>query len=250
VSLADETPSTARGPRPSTGPGAGPVIAAFDFDGTLTRGGSVWQFLVAMRGPVAVARAAAGLLPRLVAAALLGGSHADEAKEALFEQVLAGLPEATIADDAASFGRRHYRRHARSILRRRLEAHRRLGHRLVLVSASPELYLRPLAEELGFDEVVATRLEVDAEGRLTGRYAGANCRGAQKIRRLEAWIADQQGEGDGPDQGHVLWAYGNSAGDRQLLAAATVPVNVGRLGRLGRLRGFPRLREVPPPSVP
>jgi hypothetical protein len=49
--------------------------------------------------------------------------------------------------------------------------------------------------------------------------------------------------------GPLLWAYGNSAGDRQLLAGADVGVDVGRLGRFGKLRGFPRLGEVPGPTA-
>ena len=42
----------------------------------------------------------------------------------------------------------------------------------------------------------------------------------------------------------VLWAYGNSRGDLRLLRAADHGVDAGRLGRLGRLRGFPRVRSV------
>jgi hypothetical protein len=43
--------------------------------------------------------------------------------------------------------------------------------------------------------------------------------------------------------GSVLWAYGNSAGDRPLLAGADVGVDVGRLGPMGKLRAFRRLRD-------
>ena len=69
-------------------------------------------------------------------------------------------------------------------------------------------------------------------GRLTGRYDGGNCRGEEKIRRLRLWMADA-GWGGGR-----LWAYGNSRGDLRMLRAADIGVNVGRLGRFGRLRDF------------
>jgi hypothetical protein len=43
----------------------------------------------------------------------------------------------------------------------------------------------------------------------------------------------------------VLWAYGNSEGDRRLLAGADVGVDAGRLGRVGALRSFVRLAALP-----
>src|SRR5690606_15730660 len=48
------------------------------------------------------------------------------------------------------------------------EDHRKKGHRVVVVSASPEEIVRPLCSYLGIDEVIATRSEVDEEGRYTG----------------------------------------------------------------------------------
>jgi phosphatidylglycerophosphatase C len=214
----------------------GVVVAAFDFDGTLTRGGSVWSFLVRVRGPLPVARAALSVLPRLVAAALFGGAAADRAKEALFARTLAGLDAAEVAALGGRFGPDHYRRRQRADVRARVEQHRAQGHRLVIVSASPELYVGAVGAELGFDGVVATRLEVGADGRLTGRYEGPNCRGAAKLDGLRRWT-----QAHAP--GAVVWAYGNSAGDRPLLGGADVGVDVGRLGPVGKLRAFRRMRD-------
>jgi HAD superfamily hydrolase (TIGR01490 family) len=96
----------------------------------------------------------------------------------------------------------------------RLGWHRSQGHEVVVVSASFTDYLRPVADRLGVDAVLATELEV-VDGRLTGRLAGANVRGAEKVRRLETWLGDEPAE---------LWAYGDSSGDRELLARADHPV--------------------------
>jgi len=227
-----------------------PVVAAFDFDGTLTNGGSVWRYLSAMAGPVAVLRAGFVLLPHLARAALFGGTAADRAKEALFTRTLAGLSAEDVRRRSASFGLEHYRRHARADVRTRLEWHRSLGHRVVIVSASPELYVGSVGEILHADAVVATHLAVDGAGRLTGRYDGRNCRGEQKVRRLRGWIDEHVGPVEGGADRPYLWAYGNSAGDRRLLAAADTGVDVGRLGRFGKLRGFPRLADVAPTEAP
>jgi phosphatidylglycerophosphatase C len=235
---------TATPPMPETPPVVPSplVVAAFDFDGTLTRGGSVWQFLVAIRGRRQVVTAALVLSGRLAAAAVRGGRYADGAKEALFGRTLAGLPADELAARAGRFGLAHYRRRARSDVRARLEWHRAAGHRLIIVSASPESYLLAVGRELGVDAVVATRLAVGSDGRLTGRYEGRNCRGAEKVLRVRQWIDETTGA-DGATA--VLWAYGNSDGDRQLLGGADVGVDVGRLGRLGALRSFRRLSDLP-----
>jgi phosphatidylglycerophosphatase C len=216
------------------------VVAAFDFDGTLTRGGSVWPFLVVMSGRRRVITAAAVLAGRLAVAAALGGRFADAAKEALFRRTLAGTPADDLKIRAQVFGREHYRRHARGDVRARLEWHRAQGHRLVIVSASLDCYLDAVGQVLGVDAVVATRLAVGPDGRLTGRYEGRNCRGPEKLHRLQQWIEESTGAGDA-----LVWAYGNSDGDRQLLRGADVGVDVGRLGRVGALRSFRRLSDLP-----
>jgi phosphatidylglycerophosphatase C len=76
----------------------------------------------------------------------------------------------------------------------------------------------------GFDEVIATRLEVGSDGRLTGRLDGPNVRAEQKAIRLAEALASDQVE---------IWAYGDSIGDREMLAMADHPVWAGR--RLRRL---------------
>jgi phosphatidylglycerophosphatase C len=235
------------GDAPEPGP-ASPAVAVFDFDGTLTRGGSVWPFLSSLAGRSAVAWAGLVLAPKLVLAALVGGRAADKAKEALFARTLCGLSSTEVNRRAANFGRAHYERRARTNVRARIDWHRRQGHLLVLVSASPECYVAPVGEDLGFDAVLATRLEVDDAGRLTGRFEGRNCRGEEKLVRLESWI-DAAIPGSTTHAGAranrpFVWAYGNSAGDRRLLQAADIGVDAGRLGRMGKLRHFRRLGDV------
>ncbi len=210
-------------------------VAAFDFDGTLTSGGSVFDFLSAVAGRRAVVRASAELAPQLARAALAGGTVADETKEELFTRVLAGIDAAHLHRVAEEFAVGHLAARIRPEVRRRLDWHRGRGDAVVVVSASPDAYVSVAADRLAADAAIATRLEVDDTGRVTGRYEGANCRGEEKIRRLRLWMADADLEG------RRLWAYGNSRGDLRMLRAADTGVNVGRLGRVGRLREFPGL---------
>jgi HAD superfamily hydrolase (TIGR01490 family) len=246
--MADDTTNPGDRPGASLTPDrAGPsVVAAFDFYGTLTTGGSVLRFLVAVRGVPAVARAVALLLPQLTRGAVAGGAAADRAKEMLFTRLLAGLAREDVWERAERFAEQHVTRAIRPEVRARLDWHRRLGHRVVIVSESPECYVIPAAAVLGADGAIGTRLAVDPGGRLTGRYAGKNCRGTEKYIRVMGWIRSSSNGSDGGAGPPVLWAYGNSRGDLPLLQAAEHGVNAGRLGRFGRLRHLTRLVDLSP----
>jgi HAD superfamily hydrolase (TIGR01490 family) len=190
-----------------------------------------------------VLRAVLRLTPALFRAAVFGGTAADEFKERLFVRLLGGFSEVDLNEVSFRFAHQHVSRHLRQDALQRLRWHQRQGHYVVVVSASPECYVRPAGERLGVDGVVATRLAVGGGGLLTGGYEGQNCRGAEKYARLTGHLRANgivAGAGD-----HVeLWAYGNSRGDLRLLSAADHGVDAGLLGPLGRLRRFPRLAEV------
>ena len=62
--------------------------------------------------------------------------------------------------------------------------------------------------------MLCTDALVDSDGRYTGAMSGNNCRGPEKIARLRAWLSSSNLENA------ELWAYGDSAGDRELLSAA------------------------------
>lgn len=195
-------------------PEAPPTVAAFDVDGTLTTRDCVTPFLcrtVPVRAALALARH-----PRTTFGA---ATHRD--RDRLKEIVctaFAGLDADALDREGMSFAAEIERRWLRVDTVTRLQRHRRLGHHVVLASASLEPYLRPLGRRLGVDGVVCTKLEQGPDGRLTGRLDGPNCRGAEKARRFDAWLA----ENDLSDA--TVWGYGDSAGDAELLARADHPL--------------------------
>jgi phosphatidylglycerophosphatase C len=215
-----------------------PVVAAFDLDGTLTEGGSVFPWLKSVAGRGRTWRAALSLAVPLTIGAIRSSQWADNAKERLFKKLLAGIDESVVRDASKDFAQEHLEHEGRALLLARLAWHRDQGHDVVLVSASPQLYVDVMTEELGANGGLGTRLAVDPRGRLTGGYLGKNCRGSEKLRRLDEWIA-QRHYATPPE----VFAYGNSRGDRRLLSGATHPYNVGRLGAFGSLRRFPRLKS-------
>lgn len=202
---------------------AGRRIAAFDFDGTLTRRDTLLPFLVRSCGARRVARAVTTVAPG-AARARLGRleaelHHRDVTKEALLAELLRGRPAQWLAEEGRSFAPT-LRSRLRPDLMDQVSWHRRAGHELVIVSASLLAYLEPFAAAEGFDHVIAVGFEAGTDGILTGNLLGPNVRGREKAVRLRAWL-----DGDRPE---VLWAYGNSSGDTDLLAMADVPVWVAR----------------------
>lgn len=198
----------------------GPALAVFDFDGTLTRRDTLVPFLIAVCGrrKVWAAMARHGLL---VGRAAAGLGRETAAKQALFGRLLRGRAVEEVEAQLPAFTTQLLERGMREEMLARVEWHRAEGHRLVVVSASPELYVAPIARGLGFMSVCATRLEVDDAGVLTVRLLGANVKGEEKVRRLREEVGDQP----------VGWAYGNSRGDRELLALAREPTMVGKRAR-------------------
>lgn len=116
----------------------------------------------------------------------------------------------------------------------RIRTHQRWGHKVFIVSASPEEVVAPIAQLLGVDEAIATRAELDEEGRYSGRTE-------RYVYAQEKVVAIKEvAERDGLDLDHC-WAYSDSATDIPMLAAVghAVAVNPDReLARVARQRGW------------
>ncbi len=219
------------------------VVAAFDLDGTLTEGGSVFGWLRKVAGTRTALRTVASMAPSMVDAAIRGGSTADTNKERLFAEILRDRSVDEVRAISAEYAAEHAASELRTKTKARLDWHVASGHHVVIVSASPALYVEPLGGILGVHGVVATNLAVDTQGRLTGRYDGKNCRGSEKFSRVTSWMRSEGLLGSS-QQAPILWAYGNSRGDLRLLRAADHGVSCAKLGRLSKLSGFPTLDEV------
>jgi len=188
-----------------------PVVAAFDFDGTLTRRDTLLPFLLHTLGAPAVMWHALILSPTLAGYSLRLIRN-DIAKERVFARTISGIDIEVLRGKAAEFAEQELPKLIRPEALRRFDWHKKQGHRCVVISASLDLYVKPWALKAGFDDVMASRLETREDGTVTGKLPGGNCFGIEKIRRLEALL--------GARSGYTLYAYGDSRGDRELLAAA------------------------------
>lgn len=199
------------------------VVAAFDFDGTLTRGDTLMPFLARGLGWPRLLLTLLKCSPWLAAFALrLIPNHV--AKQKLLLATLKNRTTAEMGDWTNRWLANDFSGQLQSWTMAQLAWHRSQGHCCVMVSASPDIYLKRVAKELGFDALLCTEMAV-VDGQLTGLMKTPNCYGEQKVLRLKAWMLERYGEGVGPysdakSGAKVVYAYGDTAGDKPMLRFA------------------------------
>lgn len=183
-------------------------LALFDFDGTVTTRDSFKPFLYYATGPLRTALGTALLGPLLGAnrLELLSGSRLRRAGAYV---CFRGRSVAEVDD----IGKR-YSNELDSLVRPEMLSkigwHRAQGDDVAIVSASLAPYLAPWCARAGVERI-STELE-SRSGILTGRYAGADCTGAEKARRVRARFDLEKYT--------TIYAYGDTPEDADLLALA------------------------------
>ena len=181
------------------------IVAVFDLDGTLTWHDTLLPFLLSFlrRHPRRVMRL--WRMPFALLSFVAQGRDRGALKSRVIRMVMGGAARTDIDACADAFVDTLRPRHRlRPAALAALEAHRTAGDHLVLLSASPDLYVPRIGRRLGFERTLCTELEWRAD-RLEGALRTANRRGAEKLRCL-TWLRTQY-----PDLPIV--AYGNSASD-------------------------------------
>lgn len=186
-----------------------PTVVAFDFDGTLTHGESFFRFLAFVTPWYRFVFCFLRSLPVLT---LYVGRLMDNesAKVRVLQIFLRGRLLADVQTLATRFAHEKIAATLRPEAIAKLRGHQKQGHACVLVSATLAIYLRPWAQEMGFETVLATELAVDSHGRLTGALSLPNCYGPEKAARLQKHYG----------LARIKAAYGDSAGDTEMLAMA------------------------------
>lgn len=202
-------------------------VAAFDFDGTVSRRDTLVPFVARFAG---VPRSAMGGLTEGWTS-LRGGSASrsdrDVMKASLFRRLVRGRHERDLDRAAGRYAAALIDRALRPEMVDEIRRHVAAGHETVFVSASLANYLRPIARYLHMSDVIAVELE-STDGVLTGEMERPNVRAAQKAVRLREWLGVPA---DGPIDGVEIWAYGNSSGDHELLEMADHGFWLGKPGR-------------------
>ena len=222
------------------------VAAFFDLDRTVLRGAS---------GPlISEALAAAGLVSHRRARSggffyrlydLVGETLPSMALARGAALVARGWPAETVRQagkEAADRLDELVAPYARGLLRH----HRDAGHATVLATTTPIDLVAPLAERLGFDDVIATRY-AERNGAYTGSLEGEFVWATGKLSAVRRWAS-----GNGVEL-RDSFAYSDSFYDVPLLGAVGRPTAVNpdpRLLLVATLRRWPVLNLDVPPGVP
>lgn len=185
------------------------TIAAFDFDGTIIRTDSLKEYVIYSWG---LKRFSMGLLilsPILLLWKLrIISNHM--AKEQLFSYFFKSMSADEFNDNCRKFSK-VISESLRSEIFAKLNWHRGKGHKIVIISASIDNWIRPWATEHNIDEVIATEIEIKNKA-LTGKFKTRNCSGKEKVSRfLERYPNRDE---------YYLYFYGDSRGDREMLKLA------------------------------
>lgn len=190
-----------------------PIIAAFDFDGTITTKDTLFDFIAFYIGKPRLLLGLIVLSPMLIFFKL-GFIKNNEAKQKMFSFFFK-------SESIEKFNSvcEQYIQRVNIILKQdtidRIKWHQSKGHKVVIISASIKNWIEPWAIQYGIDEVLATEILVKDKA-VVGKFSTANCYGQEKVNRLLIKYPDRNG--------YVLYAYGDSRGDKELLELADYPI--------------------------
>ena len=191
-------------------------IAVFDFDGTLTTRDSFLAFIKWACGPVSYYVGFLRFAPQL----LLMFMHLYpnwKAKERIFAHFFKGWQYSWFQALGEEFATELDTMRNEPVIGR-LKEHIDHGDTVYVISASLLEWVEPWCRQLGVNAVLATEIEVNDQGRITGRFKTKNCFGQEKVDRLLKVEPERET--------YVLHAYGDSRGDLELLAFADEATHV------------------------
>ena len=187
-------------------------IAFFDFDGTITTKDTLLEFIRFSKGTTAFLIGFTLYSPWMLAfkAGLIPNQRA---KEAILTWFFRGMLLQQFTDLCERFADERLPGLLRPGALSEIKRLKSAGIPVVIVSASPENWISPWAQKRSIT-TIASRLVI-RDGCLTGKLNGANCSGEEKVCRIRGVYDLSTFE--------EVFAYGDSTGDREMLAMATHP---------------------------
>ncbi len=187
------------------------TIVAFDFDGTITYSDTLIEFIRFVCGNIRFFTGFFIHAPLLVAYKCHLYPNW-KAKQRIFTWFFGGMPLETFNTLCVAFSKEKKDKLVRPAACQCIAEHLQAGEDTVIISASIDNWVTPIAESIGVKHVIGTQLEISQDNRLTGRFSTPNCYGQEKVNRLLQLYPDRSS--------YRLIAYGDSRGDKELLSFA------------------------------
>jgi phosphatidylglycerophosphatase C len=184
-------------------------IAFFDFDGTITTDDSLLKFIRFVVGDFRFLQGLVVLLPVLTAYKLkLVPNY--KAKQMMLSYFFKGMEKNYFHEVAQKYSLEHIDSIVRTKAMQKIQWHKNEGHKVVIVSASLECWLAPWCKKNDL-ELIGTKLDM-SDGKVNGQLLSKNCYGIEKVNRIKEYYDLESFE--------YIYAYGDSSGDKEMLAIA------------------------------
>jgi HAD superfamily hydrolase (TIGR01490 family) len=187
-------------------------IAFFDFDGTITTKDSFIEIIRYVYGDFRFIRSFTMLIP-LVVGLKIGFINRQKAKERLLKYFFGGMSEVEFQIKCNEFCEEVLPNILNEDAINKIIWHKENQDEIIVVSASPEHWLKPWCNAAGI-KCISTRLEI-IDGKITGSIEGQNCYGAEKVKRIKEYFNLSEYE--------EIYSYGDSKGDVDMLRLASFP---------------------------
>lgn len=184
-------------------------LALFDFDGTLTTKDSLDEFLKHSVGKKKYMLNMFKFIPYFILWQLKL-MHNSIAKEHLFRIFFKGTDENVFKEKAKDFSLKKLDLIINQERINLLKKHQESGDRVLIVSASMKCWLQPWCDKNNI-ELLSSQLEFK-DGAFSGKFLTPNCHGKEKENRIKEHLNLSDYE--------TIYAYGDSSGDKQMLALA------------------------------
>lgn len=201
-----------------------PLLGIFDFDGTLIKGDSFIRFgiysvgltrfiLAIIKSSLWILRWKSGMISSSIA------------KEKLFLSLYKGMPYGHFIKKGEEFAdtiNENLKEDVFEAMAKMIED----GGLVIIATASMEEWIKPWADRNNVSTVIGTKVQVDGNSRLTGKFSTPNCRGQEKVRRIVEYLSSLETD-ETPDAGilgkYRVSSWGNLPEDRAILEIADYP---------------------------
>jgi phosphatidylglycerophosphatase C len=186
------------------------TYAFFDFDGTIVRRDTFLDILTFERGIAARIMFFAVMIPAFLLL-IFRIYPLEKIKTGLIRKFFGGMSQKEFIALCGRYASKRISSHIDDRALARIAWHKKRGHIIAIVSASLETWIRPWAQSVGIDHIIATIPEI-SKGMITGAFVSPDCSGKEKVKRILAYFPDAEQ--------CTVYAYGDSTGDRRMLAFA------------------------------